>query len=91
MTVCLYASAAEQKTVILPEHHPWGAFRPGAWKQVCVVTETLDEKGFVKNTSTIETKTTLISVDEDVLLSLRRHTPNLGLRVRSPATAKSRL
>lgn len=37
---------------------------PGAWKQVCVVTETFDEKGLVTSTSTTETKTTLMQVDQ---------------------------
>ncbi len=48
---------------IPPKHHPWGAFQPGAWKRVCVVIETFDERGFVKNTTTRETKTNLIAVD----------------------------
>lgn len=72
LAVCLCSHAAEQQTKVLPRHHPWGAFRPGAWKQVCAVIETLDENGFVKNTSTSETKTTLMSVDSDgVTLEVR--------------------
>ena len=56
---------AKSKPSIAPEHHPWGRFEPGAWKQVRVVTETLDEKGKVASTSTTETTTTLIKVEED--------------------------
>jgi hypothetical protein len=46
-------------------HHPWGKFKPGAWKVVRVVAETLDEKGVVTSTSATETKTTLLRVEED--------------------------
>lgn len=51
-------------TSIGKEHHPWGHFEPGAWKLVRVVTETLDEEGVVTSTST-ETKTTLLKIEED--------------------------
>ncbi len=54
-----------QDTGISPQHHPWGAFKPGAWKLVRVVTETLDDKGLVASTSVTETKTTLVQVEED--------------------------
>ncbi len=50
---------------ISPKHHPWGAFKPGAWKLVRVITETLDNKGFVTSTSITETKTTLMKVGND--------------------------
>jgi hypothetical protein len=43
--------------------HPWGLFDPGAWKTVCVVTETLNEQGHVVSTSTANTKTTLVDID----------------------------
>lgn len=47
------------------KHHCWGRFEPGAWKLVRVVTETLNEKGEVINTSTTDTRTILTSVDKD--------------------------
>ena len=46
-------------------HHPWGQFKPGAWKVVRVVAESLDEKGVVTSTSSTETKTTLLKVEKD--------------------------
>ena len=52
-------------TAIGKEHHPWGHFEAGAWKLVRVVTETLDEEGVVTSTSTTETKTTLLKIEED--------------------------
>jgi len=50
---------------VAPQHHPWGSFKPGAWKLVRVVTETLDDKGQVVSTSITETKTTLVQVTAD--------------------------
>jgi len=58
-------SGLAQEASITRRHHPWGCFAPGAWKLVRVVTETLDEKGAVTNTSTTETKTALVKVEED--------------------------
>lgn len=46
------------------EHHPWGRFKTGSWKQVRVVTETLDAQGKVTGTSKTETKSTLVDTDE---------------------------
>ena len=46
-------------------HHSWGRFQPGAWKLVRIVTETLDEQGEILSTSTTETKTTLLKVEDD--------------------------
>ncbi len=53
-----------QRAAVQPEHHPWGRFRAGAWRQACVVTEKLDEKGAVTSTSCTETTTTLTKVDD---------------------------
>lgn len=39
--------------------HPWGRFKPGAWKHVRILKETLDEKGAVVSASTTDTRTTL--------------------------------
>ncbi len=46
------------------QHHPWAEFEPGAWKQVRIFTETLDENGQVTGTSTTDMRTTLLQMDE---------------------------
>src|SRR5438309_7264647 len=46
-----------------PEHHPWGRFPVGSWKQVRITSETLDDKGQVVSITTTDTKTTLQAVD----------------------------
>ncbi|MEN6457396.1 MAG: hypothetical protein ABFC63_00490 [Thermoguttaceae bacterium] len=48
-----------------PRLHPWGRFEPGAWKVVRVLTETLDDRGQVVSTSTADTRTTLLDLDDD--------------------------
>lgn len=45
-------AAAQEPTTTTPEMHPWGRFKPGAWRRIQVVTETFDEQGRVANTST---------------------------------------
>ena len=55
--------SAAQEVELSRQHHPWGHFRPGAWKMVRVVTETLDERGLVTSTTTHDTRTVLQSVD----------------------------
>jgi len=44
--------------------HPWGHFKPGAWKLYQVVTETYDEHGTVVNKNITYRRTTLKSADE---------------------------
>lgn len=49
--------------------HSWGRFKPGAWKQVRVETDTFDEKGQFTGKSVTETLTTLEAVtDRDFTL-----------------------
>lgn len=56
---------ADAQGVTIPrEHHAWARFTPGSWSKVRKWTEDLDEQGKVKSTSTTETKTTLIGIDE---------------------------
>jgi len=63
---------AEQPVSVSRQHHPWGRFEPGAWKLVRVSTQTLDEQGVVVSSSTSETRTTLMAVEEDgVVLEVR--------------------
>ncbi len=45
-------------------YHPWGDFQPGAWKLVRVYTERLDQNGLVTGTSTTDTRTTLLQMDD---------------------------
>src|SRR5262245_59784212 len=40
--------------------HVWGRFGVGTWKQARIISETLNEKGEVVDTTTTETKTTLV-------------------------------
>ena len=47
------------------QHHSWARFGLGSWKRIRVLTETLDQDGVVDTTTTEETKTTLMQVDED--------------------------
>jgi hypothetical protein len=54
-----------QEPGISAKLHPWGRFDPGTWKTVYVVTETLNEQGQVSSTSTTDTKTTLVDLDND--------------------------
>ena len=66
------ATCMAQQSGITADLHPWGRFEPGAWKLVRVVTETLDEKGQVVSTSTTDTKTTLMKInDGSVMLEVQ--------------------
>ncbi|MCG8586779.1 MAG: hypothetical protein MI757_18910 [Pirellulales bacterium] len=56
---------AEAASSIVPrEHHVWGKFKPGAWTLLRTTTEELDTAGKVSSTSTTETRTTLLGVDD---------------------------
>ena len=50
--------------VVPREHHVWGKFKPGAWTLLRTTTEELDSEGKVSSTSTAETRTTLVAVDD---------------------------
>ncbi len=43
--------------------HVWGRFDPGTWKQVRIVTDTLNDRGEVVDTTITEAKTTLVRAD----------------------------
>jgi len=43
--------------------HVWGRFGVGTWKQVRIVTESIGARGEVVDTTTTETKTTLVRAD----------------------------
>ena len=74
----------------LRQHHPWARFRPGSWKQVRLVTETLDAQGKVITTSIARTKTTLASVGDDgVTLKVEATIELAGKQIESePQTVK---
>ncbi len=40
--------------------HVWGRFDPGTWKRVRIITDTLNDRGAVADTTVTETKTTLL-------------------------------
>ena len=46
-----------------PEHHPWGRFPVGSWKQVRTTSEALDDKGQVVSVTTTDTRTKLTATD----------------------------
>lgn len=62
---------AAQGAGVPPELHPWGRFRPGAWKLARVVTETFDEQGQLVSVTTSYTTTTLQAAEGDGALVLR--------------------
>jgi len=47
-----------------PEHHPWGRFPVGSWKQVRTTSEALDDKGQVVSVTTTDTRTRLTAADD---------------------------
>lgn len=66
------AQRPAEEAVMSARLHPWGLFNPGAWKMVRVITETLNEQGQVVSTSTSDTTTTLVDLDnEGVTLEIR--------------------
>jgi len=79
-----------QESGITAKLHPWGQFDPGTWKLVRVVTETLNEQGQVVSTSTTDTKTTLVDIDnEGVTLKIEACMEVAGKRFQSePQTVK---
>lgn len=62
---------AAQTPGVPPELHPWGRFRPGAWKLARVVTETFDEQGQLTGVTTSYTTTTLQAAEGNGTLVLR--------------------
>ena len=75
---------AAQENGISAKLHPWGLFNPGAWKTVRVVTETLNEQGQAVSTSTTDTKTVLVDLDNDgVTLEIQACIEVAGKRFRA--------
>ena len=54
--------AGPQTEELTPRNlHVWGRFDAGTWKQVRIVTDTLNSRGQVVDTSTTDIKTTLLA------------------------------
>lgn len=71
LTLAALAAAAQAQDGGYPrEHHPWGHFPAGSWKQVRTTSETLDQQGHVVNITATETRTSLTGAD-DTAYSLR--------------------
>lgn len=87
---CAASPCAAAQSGISAKLHPWGLFNPGAWKTVRVVTETLNEQGQVVSTSTTDTKTILVDLDNDgVTLEIQACIEVAGKRFRAePQTIK---
>ena len=68
MTILLGpATGLGQDSGITRLMHPWGNCKPGAWKLVRVITETLDDQQQVVHSNITETKTTLVDVGDDAI------------------------
>jgi hypothetical protein len=61
-TASVSAEHLDEAPLSTRDLHVWGRFSPGTWKQVRVVTETLNDRGEVSDTTTTDTKSTLLSV-----------------------------
>ncbi len=66
----LAAGVCHAENAGVPRLHPWGAFKPGAWKQIRIVIETLDEQGEVTGVRRDEHRITLTAKDESGLTLL---------------------
>ena len=86
----LSVSNAAQEVELIAKLHPWGQFEPGAWKLVRVTTETLNEQGQVVGTSSTDTKTTLVDIDnEGITLEIQARVEVVGKRFEpEPQTVK---
>ena len=67
------------------EQHPWARFDPGSWKTVRIVAETLDDDGKVSSSSTTETRTCLVDLNESGFeLEIESSVDVSGKRLASP-------
>jgi len=68
------------------QQHCWAHFPCGTWKKVTVVTQTMDANGRTTGTSTSETTTTLVGVDDaGVTLRVDTIVEVGGKRVQTPS------
>ena len=62
------------------EHHPWASFRPGAWRELQIVTETFDEAGQLTSRN-ITTQREILEAVADGKFSLKvQATVDLGTK-----------
>ncbi len=74
-----------QPATIPRDHHVWARFAPGAWSKVQKVSQQFDRDGSLSSTSTTETKTTLVSVDDTGCRLRQEVTVTLGAKRFAPA------
>jgi hypothetical protein len=88
-SACAGPAAAEDLS-FPSEHHPWGRFPVGSWKQVRTTSETLDSKGKITNIAVTDTRTTLIAADESTYTLRTEVTLDVGGRriATTPQVAK---
>lgn len=68
------------------QHHGWGRFNEGSWRQVQIVTESLDERGTLTRRTTTESTSTLVEVsDHDYAVKVDTVVNVAGKQFSSPA------
>ena len=60
ISIAIASNAIAQEWVMSRDHHSWGRFSKGSWKQVRVLTDVLNEDGEVTSTSKVETTSQII-------------------------------
>ena len=64
LLVLVAAAACAAQEPPAKDHHPWGKFRPGAWKKLRLVTQSYQDRKLI-STTTQETTATLLEVTAD--------------------------
>ncbi len=59
----LTTSSSSAPEMTARDLHVWGRFDPGTWKRVRIITDTVNDRGAVADTTITETKTTLLRAD----------------------------
>jgi hypothetical protein len=81
----LRAETAAPRELTPRELHVWGRFGAGTWKKVRITTDSLSVRGQVTDTTTTETKTTLVRADSHRLtLRIEAAVEVSGKRFESP-------
>ena len=91
IAVLATAAVGNAQSVTIPrEHHVWARFSPGAWSKVRKVSQQFNEEGSVSSTSTTETKTTLVAVDDSGCQLRQEVTLTLGAKrfISEPQTTR---
>jgi hypothetical protein len=87
LVVCATAAPSRsEQCLVVASRHAWGAFEPGSWKNVSVISEELDPQGNVKSTRKTVTRSTLEEVDaQGYTLKLEVSVTVAGKEFASPA------